>query len=49
MDGKDSGKDFAAEKGSFSQAYFVYVKKKITNFRRKRLPEARWHICAVLP
>jgi len=28
MDSKDSGKDFAAEKGSFSQACFVYVKKK---------------------
>ena len=25
---EDSAKDFSSEKGSFSQAYFVYVKKK---------------------
>ena len=25
---EDSARDFSAEKGSFSQAYFVYVKKK---------------------
>ena len=26
--GEDSARDFSSEKGSFSQAYFVYLKKK---------------------
>ena len=26
--GENSARDFTSEKGSFSQAYFVYVKKK---------------------